>query len=263
LRVAPNVLEEMWKEGLGKGVIGCMSMTPVSFVSEEEGVALVKAALEKAGLVLADNGPTIENVRVPVTSYNRGKDEIPPYKANPVAFTFDGASADGKVVFEFVSVRDFLGWVEKHGGVREPGDSDEFEFPTSRYYLSAAAIGLAQSLAKTKDGENRIAVIVFDPLETRAILAEGFLREPWYSQEKYPSHPANKGGGYNNDMVRKASEEDEAYQAELKTYKDELARRIAIVYGESIDRQLAPQIAYLREQGILPPVDTVDNWRLK
>lgn len=256
LHVAPNILDALIREGAGRGSYGCDAVDPPTFISEADGVEILQQELRKAGLTLASRPAPTVAVRLPRTTENR-HEELPghtgtprsAFHARPVEFAFDGASADGRVVFEFVSHDDYRAW----------GDPDDpLHSSVGTVHLADAARRLAESLAEVPDAKRRAVVLVVDPM-TRyrnvPIEGDGLVYPKW--KEPHPDRAAFKDDEaymVANRAYWKAQEEDEAFQSEWAAYRKAYQRRVAEAGREAIRRQLAPQLEFLRAEGLLPPV---------
>lgn len=277
-RVAPNLLETLKKEGLGRGATGCVAVAPASFLSEEDGVALVRAELEKAGLAFTAFDPAtpppsaVAHLRQPASAMDGSRyytsqeqrDRAKNFPTDAAPFTFDAVAADGRVVVEFVSKTNVRDWFSQ----REANARRRGEEPTQRRSSSAGgtnlidpALEFADIAARTPDAEGRIVVLVCDPGVPFRPIRMAMPDVPDYTPENYPSYP--KRGAFDSDKdyrdaLYKAKKDDPQYQTAYQAWHNELRRREKEAARPAIQRQLAPQIAYLREQGVLPPAPTED-----
>ncbi len=149
--VAPMLEEALASDG--RGGFGCVVVDPPEFLSEEEALDIIRKRLSAAGLLLAPRGGALRDLRRPITTYQydprlRGR------TTSPAPFALDGATADGRVVFEYVSFKDFKSWMDDKG----PGGT------VIGVDLSGTACRLAAEMANARASQRRWAGVFFDPM---------------------------------------------------------------------------------------------------
>lgn len=139
----------LFEYGEGTGTIGCMSVAAPVFMSEDEAVAILKAAFAEAGLTLSQNAGTLEEAYVPVTEVyftTRERGEIE-YPTEPGALRLDGWLEEQGLPVVFVSTKDVNDWQTKN---------PEFMSSVMEYNVRQTAQVLAES--------NPGLVVFYDPL---------------------------------------------------------------------------------------------------
>lgn len=251
-RIAPLILDALAREGSGRGAFGCVAISAPTFLSEEDGVAIIRAELEKVGMKMGAAPAPVQGVRLPHTNSqeflerdNKSKPEA--FQKNTGTLQFDGASEDGKVVFEYVSEKDFKEWEDTGGEMSTVSDYD----------MVKPATNLAASLAKTPDAQGRIVLVVCDPMVQQRGEAEGWPKWPAYD-EPYPDrtkYPEGEAGDkqHREDYYKylQAMQKDPAYQKKKAEYREALNKKVREAASSQIQRQLEPQLEYLRKQGLL------------
>ncbi len=152
----------IFQHGEGRGATGCVVLSPPVFLSEEEGMQILREELAKYQIHLKEGG-ILEGVRIParmedfrwVTSedgrreFKEGPVEIPG-QAKPLKL--DGIDSDKKIAVEFVSQNDYSAL----GGVMSSSSVQDYEF-----------MDVAKGVAETvqKQGKTEVFLGVFyDPL---------------------------------------------------------------------------------------------------
>ena len=108
----------IFKHGEGRGATGCVVVSPPVFLSEEEGMQILREELAKHGIQLKAGG-TLEAIRMPartlsyeVVDKGDGQREV---KRSPLSkrqtkrkpLKLDGIDSEKKIAVEFVSERDY------------------------------------------------------------------------------------------------------------------------------------------------------------
>ncbi len=152
----------VFKHGDGRGVAGCVVVSPPVFLSEEEGMQVLREELAKHGVNLKA-GSVLKGVRIPRRMLKR--ERIPNEKggvdrkesvvenfdlAKPLEL--DGLDPDKNIAIEFISNNDYL----QVGGVMSMSTVQSYKFQD-----------VAKDLASTvkKQGEDHVFFAAFyDPL---------------------------------------------------------------------------------------------------
>ncbi len=156
----------IFKHGAGRGVTGCMVITPPVFLSEEEGMQILREELARHGVRLKAGG-NLEGVRVPArtekdesVNMGGGKQEIKttvvedPHKAIPLKPT--GNDSDKNIAVEFVSTKNYFDL----GGPSPGSMVVHYDFKEVAEYAAAQA---------KKQGKDRVFLGVFyDPSPEKA-----------------------------------------------------------------------------------------------
>ena len=145
----------VFKHGEGRGATGCAVVSPPVFLSEEEGMQILREELAKAGIQLKP-GAAIKGVRIPhrvLVDKNEGTNkktsrEVPVASkryAEPLKPT--GIDSAKKIAVEFISEKRYF----DQGGTRESYDLDELEDPNKKTNASEGAGGFRSSTAQGYD----------------------------------------------------------------------------------------------------------------
>jgi hypothetical protein len=169
--VAATIVAPVFEHGTGRGVTGCVVVSPPVFLSEEDAIQIIKEELHRAGLEL-ESGTTLEDVAVAprynqqVRGTNKSQVVQDSDKAKPLAV--DGRDSRKNVVIEYVSLRQY----EADGGVNtgrgryvdEDGRSEGWYRSTvSSYDFKDAAKYLSSEIAK-QGKQKRYVGVFYDPL---------------------------------------------------------------------------------------------------
>ncbi|MDF2673838.1 MAG: hypothetical protein K0R09_2103 [Clostridiales bacterium] len=148
----------------GRGSFGCMSISPPSFLSEEEAFQVIQEEGKKFGISFEKEGLNIENVSIPETKYFLKPEEQvegnKSYKDNGGVIDssktgdlkLDGYDSVKKIGYEFVSREDYDNWKVEEGIYSSVQDFD---------FLSTANL-LRDGLLKN-NGEASIGVF-YNPM---------------------------------------------------------------------------------------------------
>ena len=159
-----TVVAPIFEHGKGRGATGCVVVAPPVFLSEEEGMQILREELAKHGVKLGAS-VTLKDVAVPTRSEHfrvveepdgkrRFEEEIVEDKQNAKPLTLDGADPAKRVGVEFVSRADYF----ELGGTRSRSTVQSYDLK-----------GVAELLAKrVKDeGKERLYVgLFYDPVAT-------------------------------------------------------------------------------------------------
>lgn len=154
----------IFEHGDGIGGFGCVSVSPPSFLSEEEAYQIIRDEAKKRGVNLEKSNELLKDIQLPVT-YMFPKKSMP-NPDNPDEFIevypsktkksgdleLDGYDKSKKIAFEFVSVDDFKGWKG------ESGIWSSFE----TYQVLDAAKTLREGIAEKEN--NKYIGIFYDPI---------------------------------------------------------------------------------------------------
>lgn len=155
------VVAPIFEHGAGRGVAGCVVVSPPVFLSEEEALQVIREELGKHGITLKAGG-TLDKVRLApkMTKYDKvetpdGKTE---YKESVVEVArqakpleLDGHDAEKKVAVEFISSEDYF----KMGGPMSGSTVQEYEFKKVAAEVAEAA--------KKHGGEPIFLGVFYDP----------------------------------------------------------------------------------------------------
>ncbi len=148
--------------GEGRGAMGCIVVSPPVFLSEEEGMQILREELAKHGIRLKAGG-VLEGVRVPgrMEEYKRvdkgdGQTEFKqsivelPDRAQPLEL--DGIDSNRKIAVEFVSHEDY----HALGGPRSGSTVQGYDTKEVAEYVAARV---------KEQGKDRVFFVVFyDPM---------------------------------------------------------------------------------------------------
>ncbi len=106
----PAGVAPVFVHGEGRGVAGCVMVTPPVFISEEEARRLISDELAKVGLSMSGQDITLKRVRLPQVNCV-GFDlatERPKYAETSFPLVIDLVDPAGKVAVEYISTGDYL-----------------------------------------------------------------------------------------------------------------------------------------------------------
>jgi hypothetical protein len=172
----------IFEHGEGRGATGCDVVVPPAFLSEEEGMQIIREELEKHGIRLKAGG-TWQSVRLPARTYEwmlvakgDGKNELQesiieePGRAKPLKV--DGVDSEKKIAVEFVSEKDYYDL----GGLSRRGTVQEYDFKNVAQFV-------AQHV--TKDGKEEVFFGTFyDPLAAKWIPTQDWRKQPEQGRDK-------------------------------------------------------------------------------
>jgi hypothetical protein len=152
----------VFKHGEGRGAIGCIVVSPPVFLSEEEGMQILREELAKHGIKLKAGSP-LAGVRIParleerkLVDKGKGKREYQeelvevPDSAKPLRL--GGIDANKKIAVEFISKKGY----HDFGGVLSGSTVQSYDFKGVAEYVTAQV---------KKQGKDQVFVGVFyDPL---------------------------------------------------------------------------------------------------
>lgn len=117
----------IFDHGNGRGSFGCMSISPPSFLSEEEAYQVIQEEGKKYGISFDKEGLNIENVRIPETKYflkpekqvegNKSfRDKGGVISSSKTGdLKLDGYDGVKKIGYEFISREDYYSWKVEEG----------------------------------------------------------------------------------------------------------------------------------------------------
>jgi hypothetical protein len=203
----------IFKHGDGSGATGCIVMSPPVFLSEEEGMQILREELAKHGVKLKAGG-TIEGVRVPVrfiryekrdkdNEQEEPKESIVESEADPQPIELGGMDAEKKIAVEFVAKGNF----QKLGGPLSGSSAQEYDFTDVANYVATQA---------KKQGKQKIILgIFYDPLTERPDIkakkdeTKQEMRTRWKEEEK-------QGKDESKRQLRKQAQDFVAWLKEQK-----------------------------------------------
>jgi hypothetical protein len=271
--VAPLLEEAL--QGDGRGSFGCVAVSPPSFLSEEEAIDIIRKHLLQAGLTLASDPVNIEGpiaLTDPYGFVRRAKEEKPQNKGaastvsekknsiderakkvsldTPVRGTiqFDLATADGKVLVEYLSCDDVRNW-EWQKFIKEEREFGGVMMASSTaasYDLSDLARRFSRFMADEPDDKQRAVGIFFDPL----VRAKNLPKRPKYSVPSPPLGDGKSGGAW--DRWWQEMQADPTYQAQVKEWEEARQKIVAEQAEGPLKMQVDHFIEHLRENGTLP-----------
>ena len=155
------IVAPIFEHGEGRGVTGCVVITPPVFLSEEEGMQILREELARHGVRLKAGG-TLEGVRVParIEKYESvdkggGKQEIKttvvevPDKAKPLKLS--GIDSDKNIAVEFVSTKDY----DDLGGLGARGSVQHYDFKEVAEYVAARSRNKARTAFSSASSTTR------------------------------------------------------------------------------------------------------------
>jgi hypothetical protein len=155
----------IFKHGDGSGATGCIVMSPPVFLSEEEGMQILREELAKHGIKLKAGG-TLEGIRIPSRwiRYERvdkdneqeePKESIVESESDPKPMKLGGMDAEKKIAVEFVAKGNF----SDLGGPRSGSSAQDYDFTDVANYVATKV---------KKQGKQQIILgIFYDPLTER------------------------------------------------------------------------------------------------
>jgi hypothetical protein len=113
-----TLVAPVFKHGEGRGATGCVVVSPPVFLSEEEGMQILREELAKHGIKLKAGG-TLDDIRVPVrflehkiVDKGNGKkvyeEEVVEADTLTKPLKLDGIDSDKKIEVEFISKQDYF-----------------------------------------------------------------------------------------------------------------------------------------------------------
>lgn len=123
----------IFEHGSGRGSFGCVSVSPPSFLSEEEAFQVIQEEAKGYGITFKRDGLELTNVKLPETKYYlKPENGDKNYKSDGGVINskrtgdlrLDGYDAEKKVAFEFVSKVDYDSWKVKEGIASSVEDYD-------------------------------------------------------------------------------------------------------------------------------------------
>jgi len=156
-----TVVAPIFEHGGGRGAIGCVVVSPPAFLSEEDGMQIIREELAKHGVKLGA-GATLDDVTVPLRreearlidepgGKKRVEQKIVEDTKHARPLKLDGTDPAKKVAVEFVSQKDYF----QLGGTGSNSTVQDFDFK-----------GVAESVAKQvkSQGKQRLYVgLFYDP----------------------------------------------------------------------------------------------------
>ncbi len=229
------IVAPIFEHGDGRGVAGCVVVSPPVFLSEEEAVQVIREELLKAGLDMTESGVEIKDVQLPLRRYEQVTDwvrqtismewvEVP--SGSPLVA--DLKDPDRRVAVTFVSGED----------ASALGTNDD-ENGTTAFHFDVKAAAERVADYTRRDAKNVHLGIFYDPLPTT----------DWMDSEDERYAEAQKRL---RDLGRAASE----YRAtDTTTQQAERRDRIYEVYAEEPKRLLREQVRdfveWLKGQGVI------------
>ena len=149
-RVAP-----IFAHGNGRGTLGCVMVTPPTFLSEQDAVQLIAEELGKAGLSMSQTDVTLEKVLVPRIKWAKHdpKDKEPKTIQETHPLVMDLVNAENTVAVEYVGMEDYL----QLGGEPARVSIQAFDFQTVAGKV-AGVIGASRKAPKMRYG------VFYDPI---------------------------------------------------------------------------------------------------
>lgn len=157
------VVAPIFAHGEGRGATGCVVVSPPVFLSEEEGMQILREELSKYKIELKPGG-VLEGVLVPhrliedkITKNEKGEEiytttevEVP---SHTEPFKLSGIDSDRRIAVEFVSKKQYF----NQGGAMDGSTGSNYDFKTVANRLASLA---------EKQGKDHVFLGVFyDPLE--------------------------------------------------------------------------------------------------
>lgn len=178
IQVAP-----IFKHGEGRGATGCVVLSPPVFLSEEEGMQILREELAKHGIKLKA-GVTLEEIRVPprvkkhkevknadgTTGYEVTVVEAP-NRAKPLKL--DGIDSVKKIAVQFISKGECIAY----SGI-EDNESDWRTWSSVQVYDAKGAADYLAAHVKEQGKERVFFGVFYDPLTTMS------FHEPFNEAEK-------------------------------------------------------------------------------
>jgi hypothetical protein len=151
----------IFEHGNGRGVTGCIVVSPPAFLSEEEAMQIIREELFKQGIQLKAGG-TLESVLIPsrelrhgievVDGKNREKITIVVRPGKGVPLKLDGVDSEKKIEVEFISKENY----HDRGGPSSMSSVQRYDFKEVAQYV-------AEQVNK-QDKEPVYFGIFYDPL---------------------------------------------------------------------------------------------------
>jgi len=149
-----------FEHGNGVGTYGCQAVAAPVFLSEDDAFAIIKDEFKKSGLVVRQNGGTIENIQIPKPNpYYSPRDNDSRMQTVKGRLDFDFTVQGRNIVMEYVSTDDMRMW-ESAG----PDENGIMRVSTvSRYDYKEAARTLNDGLNRSDHGN--VHGVFYDPVE--------------------------------------------------------------------------------------------------
>lgn len=229
------IVAPIFEHGDGRGVAGCVVVSPPVFLSEEEAVQVIREELLKAGLDMTESGVEVKGVQLPLRRYEQVTDWVRQTISMEWVEVPSGSPlvADLKDPGRCVAVTFVSGEDASALGTND----DENRTTVSHFDVKAAAERVADYTRR--DAKNVYIGIFYDPL----------LTTDWMDSEDERYTEAQKRL---RDLYRAASE----YRAtDTTTQQAERRDRINEVYAEEPKRLLREQVRdfveWLKGQGVI------------
>jgi hypothetical protein len=202
----------IFEHGKGRGVTGCVAVSPPSFLSEEEGMQILREELAKHGIKLKAGG-TLEGVRVPQRTTIRewvdkgngqreSKESVAEVSTRTKPLKLDGMDSENRIAVEFVSEHDYF----DRGGAFSASTVQRYDFKDVAEYLAAQV---------KKQGKDRVFFGVFydpSPNSSDDEPSEGNKRA---DRDTAGEKPTEKG----KKLLRKQAQDFVAWLKEQKAIK--------------------------------------------
>jgi hypothetical protein len=156
-----TTIAPIFEHGSGRGSFGCVSVSPPSFLSEEEAFQVIQEEAKGYGIMFKRDGLELTKVKLPETKgYLKPENGDKDYKSDGGVINskrtgdlrLDGYDEEKKVAFEFISTIDYQSWKVKEGMQSTVEDYD---------FISTARL-LKDGLNK-KNGDTSIGIF-YNPM---------------------------------------------------------------------------------------------------